>query len=249
MRKKTEDKPDNSAVSSQVRGETMAYAMQSGIFSIMANLYEPYLNLLIQKKYYQKYAAHDAEKYQRYGTYTQNLAGELVGDLTGAGTLFAAELSAPEQLHRFTRGARRFIDPLFESVAHRVFYDEKNTPGYEQKMEEWKVFQERNFVRSGIIASAGMAGNLLTQKLWCHNPSPTHVIFLGKAATTMLTTALGLGVRFAFPDQMKGLDGWVSKRYLAPRLNDTEMGDSPKPSFAEKVTAQNTGVSQPMAHY
>lgn len=225
---------DTTTVSAQLRGETVAYALQSGAFSILANIYEPSIGQLVQKKYYQKYAK-DAPAHQRYGTYVQNLTGELVGDLTGAGTLILAESVAPETLHRFTRAARKAIDPLFTTVAHNVFFDEKGTPGYETRMEEWKVFQERNFVRSGIIASTGMVGNLLAQKLLVHNPSPSSVIFLGKALSSGVTTALGLSMRFAFPDQMKSLDSWISKKYLAPKLDEKKLDEEVGMSHASKA--------------
>ncbi len=243
MEEKTDDSHNSNTVSSHVRGETMAYALQSGAFSILANIYEPSIGLLVQKKYYQKYAK-DAPVHERYGTYVQNLTGELVGDLTGAGTLLLAESLAPETLHRFTRSARKVIDPLFTSVAHNVFFDEKGTPGYEKRMEEWKIFQERNFVRSGIIASTGMVGNLLAQKLLVHNPSPTGVIFLGKALSTSVTTTLGLAVRFAFPDQMKSFDSWISKKYLAPKLNEKSLDDDTNTSHVSKLN-NSTNNLQP----
>ena len=233
MEKKTDSPQDNNTVSAQVRGETVAYAMQSGLFSIGANIYEPYINLLVQKRYSKKHN-YDAPAGKRYGTYGQNLTGELVGDLTGAGTLILAEAVAPEALHRFTRGARKFIDPLFESVAHVVFCDEANMPDYDRKVEQWKTFHERNFVRSGIIASTGIAGNLLTQKLIMQNPSPTKVIFLGKALSTSITTALGLCTRFAFPNQMKSLDSWISKKYLAGKMEDKDLSVS-NGTFADKA--------------
>ena len=240
MEKKTDSPQDNNTVSAQVRGETLAYAMQSGAFSILANLYEPSINMLVQKRYAKKYN-YNAPTGQRYGSYGQNLAGELVGDLTGAGSLILAEAVAPEELHRFTRGARKFIDPLFESVAHIVFCDEAHLPGYENKVEQWKLFHERNLVRSGIIASTGMAGNLITQKLLMKNPSPSKVIFLGKALSTSITTALGLTMRFAFPDKMKGLDSWISKKYLAPKLQDKDLSES-NHSFADRV---HTSTEEP----
>ncbi|MFO0388889.1 MAG: hypothetical protein ACK502_04115 [Alphaproteobacteria bacterium] len=216
---------DTNTVSAQVRGETVAYAVQSGLFSLAANIYEPYISLLVQKKYANKYNF-DAPAHQRYGTYTQNFTGELVGDLAGASSLILAEAIAPEELHRFTRGARKMIDPLFTTVAHSVFADEKDTPDYQKHVDEWKTFQERNFVRSGIIASTGTLGNLLTQKLLLKNPSPAGVIFAGKAASTALTTAIGLASRFCFPDQMKSMDSWISKRYLVSHLEDKDLDEN-----------------------
>jgi hypothetical protein len=242
MTDKTDVPQDTSTVTAQVRGETVAYALQSGLFSLAANIYEPYVNLLVQKKYAKKYR-YDAPTGQRYGTYGQNLTGELVGDLTGAGSLILAEAIAPEELHRFTRGTRKLIDPLFTSVAHSVFNDEKGQPDYDKKVEQWKLFQERNFVRSGIIAGTGMAGNLITQKLLMRNPSPTGVIFAGKAISTAITTVLGLTARFTFPDQMKSMDSWISKRYLAPHLEDKELdGDNAETHVSTLRSQPQTGL-------
>jgi hypothetical protein len=202
-------------VSAQLRGETMAYAAQTGALSLFANVYEPWLNSRIQKHY----SSHSA-KPEAYGGYWKNFGGELAGDVTGFGSLMLAEMLFPEQLHSCTRKMRSWVDPLYSSVAHRVFADEKDSPDYAQKVDAWKTFQERNLVRSTIMAATGITGNVAAQKWVIHNESPTKVIFLGKLATTALTTALGLTARLAFPDGTKNVDRWMSTNIFAPMLDD-----------------------------
>lgn len=205
----------NNDIPAQLRGETVAYAVQSGVYNLGANFFEPYLNYRVQKYYAARPGAH--------GNYTQNLAGEFAGDIVGASTLILAEALIPDQLHTFIRAARGHIDPLYTSVAHAVFARECTQPDYEQKMEKWKTFQERSLVRSSIIAAAGIAGNVATQKLLIGNPSPAGLIFKGKLLSTALTTILGLGVRFAFPKQTHGMDKWMGKNLFAPLMEDREL--------------------------
>lgn len=207
------DDKKSAPVTAQLRGETMAYALQSAVLNLGANFFEPYINYRVQKHYSAKDGA---------GNYTQNLAGEFAGDIIGASTLMLAEAVCPEQLHACTRTLRSWVDPLYTSVAHRVFAKEKDSPDYEQKVEKWKTFQERNLVRSAIIATAGIAGNVATQKLVIGNPSPTRLIFAGKLVSTALTTTLGLSARLAFPEQMKGIDKWVGKNIFTPMLKDKD---------------------------
>lgn len=215
---------DPNTVSSQLRGETMAFALQSAFYNLGANFFEPYINYRVQKHYSKNDPSIS-------GNYTQNLAGEFAGDVIGASTLMLAEALAPEQLHAATRKLRSWVDPLYTSVAHRVFEKEKNSPDYEKKVEEWKTFQERNLVRSAIVATAGIAGNLATQKWVIGNPSPTKVIFAGKLISTALTTTIGLGVRLAFPQQMKSVDTWVGEKVFKPWLSDKKVeGDKSRPT-------------------
>lgn len=207
------------SVSAQLRGETMAYAVQSAVYNLGANFFEPYINYQVQKRYSGHGLAHNTA----HGNYAQNLAGEFAGDIIGASTLMLAEAICPEQLHAGTRRARSWIDPIYSSIAQKVFAKEKGSPDYEQKIDKWKTFQERNLVRSTIIATAGIAGNIATQKLVIGNPSPTKLIFAGKLVSTALTTAIGLGARMAFPERMKSLDTLVGKKIFKPLLNDKEI--------------------------
>jgi hypothetical protein len=205
-------------ISAELRGETMAYAVQHGIQSLLANFYEPYVNYLVQKQYAKgTHAGH--------GNYAQNFAGEIAGDLTGAATLILAESLAPKQLHACTRTMRSWVDPLYESVAHRVLAEHAGEPDYAQQVQSWKTFQERNLVRSAIMMTTGIAGNIAMQKA-LGNPSPMKLIFAGKLASSALTTGLGLATRMLFPAQTKQLDSWMSKRIFAPLLGDAKPGES-----------------------
>lgn len=197
----------------QLRGEIMAYAAQSALCSLGGNLVEPYINHRVQKRF----GPEDAVTHKvKFGSYGQNLAGEFAGDIAGAGTLMALEMLAPEMLHSNSRKLRKLVDPLYDSVAHRVFRSQEGSPDYQQKVDEWKTFQERNLVRSLIIATGGIAGNLAAQKLLIGNPAPTGLIFAGKLLSTSVTMGLGLCTRFAFPKQMDALDERLSKKYFEP---------------------------------
>jgi hypothetical protein len=213
----TADKSAPDVISAQLRGETMGYALQSGITNLVANIFEPYINYYIQQRYARQYTS----KPEAHGNYVQNLAGEMAGDLIGVGTLIAAEAMCPRALHSGMQTMREWVDPFYDSMARRVLAKEQAEPDFEQKVEKWKTFQERNLVRASIIAIAGVLGNVATQKIM-GNPSPTKLIFLGKIASTSLTTALGLTSRFAFPSQMRSVDKWVGKR-IAPLLQDKGM--------------------------
>jgi hypothetical protein len=220
-------------VPAEVRGEAMAFAVQSAVTNLGANFFEPYLGHRIQKRF----AAKGTDAAPKHGSYAQNLAGELAGDIIGASALILAEAVCPEQFHALARRARQFVDPLYDSVAHRAFASERDSPDYEKKVEEWKVFQERNLVRSAFIAGAGLAGNLATQKLLVRNPSPTSLIFAGKLASTAATTAIGLTLRIAFPEKTKQVDGWISNKVFRPLMNDRdkqEGTDSPPRSYFER---------------
>ncbi len=210
-------KEDPKVVSAQLRGETIAYAVQNGVTNLAGNFIEPYISYQVQKKY-------SHYNHSQHGNYTQNLAGEFAGDLAGAATLIAAELICPNTLHSCTRAVRRWIDPLYTSVAHAVLAKERDAPDYEQKIDTWKTFQERNVVRSAIMLVTGISANLATQKFIVKNPSPTKVIFLGNLVSSSLTTAIGLCARLAFPVQAKGLDNWMGKK-IAPWVEDKRLSD------------------------
>lgn len=206
-----------------LRGETIAYALQTGVMNVAANFFEPYISSRVQQRY---------GGTNQYGSYGQNLAGEFAGDLIGAGTLIVAEAACPDELHHCTRTLRRWVDPVYSVIAEKALAGEKNAPDYARKLEEWKMFQERNLARSTIMATAGLAGNIATQKFLVGNPSPTKFIFLGKLASTLVTTGLGLTVRFVFPEHMKKLDQRIGKR-LAPLLQQDT-------SHVEKLEQENT---------
>lgn len=232
------DNESKPAVPAQLRGETIAYAMQNGIINLAANFYEPYINYRIQ----QRYAGKDTPKPGTYGNYTQNLIGEFAGDLVGSATLILAETICPEQLHACTRAMRSWVDPLYEAAAHRVLAKEKDAPDYKEKVEHWKTFQERNLVRSAIMATAGIAGNIATQKMIVGNPSPTQLIFIGKLAGTAVTTTIGLTARFTCPDQMNNMDKWMGK-HIARWMGDKGIESQLPASHAEKLVKQNSELA------
>lgn len=220
-----EKTPQGMQVSAQLRGETIAYAVQHMVYNLGANFYEPYINHWRQKFYTSRHPG------QHFGSYKQNLGGELIGDVVGPGALIAAEIIAPTQLHGFMRGARRLVDPLYTTAAHWIFAKEKCEPGYEQKIEQWKTFQERNLVRETIITTTAIASNLASQKLLIKNPAPVSVIFTGKLLGASVTAALGLTTRLLFPERIKKMDQWLGKNIFAPMMED-------KTTHAGKVEAQ-----------
>lgn len=212
-------------VPTQLRAETIAYALQSGVCNIAANFFEPYIGYQIQKR------NHGAA--EKYGSYTQNLGGEFAGDLIGSGSLILAETICPNELHAGLKQARKLVDPLYASAAHIVLAKEKNSPDYQQKVDKWKTFQERNLVRSGLMAITGIAGNIATQKLLLENPSPTGLIFKGKLLSTAVTTGIGLCSRLVFPKQMGALDKWIGKEIVP--LIETEAETAAKATHARKL--------------
>lgn len=229
-------------VSPQLRAETIAYAVQCALHNLIANLYEPWIGSATQRYYARK----GKNPSVQYGSYLQNLGGEVAGDISGAGAMIIAEALIPERLHALTRCMRGWVDPLYTSVAHRVFDDQKDSPDYEAKVNEWKTFQERNLVRSAIMMTTGIAGNIAAQKLLLSNPSPTSVIFKGKLLSSALTTSLNLGSRFLFPERMKGVDEWLGKNVFAPMLSNTEISAGhidPSQSHVSKLQTQPTGSS------
>lgn len=228
---------DGIKVSPQLRGETIAYAVQNGVYNLAANFFEPYVGYRVQKHYANP-------RTHAYGSYSQNLAGEFAGDVSGSGTLIAAELLFPNQLHAFTRMARGWVDPFYTSVAHKVLARERNQPDYNEQVEQWKTFQERNLVRSLIMVPAAIAGNIGIQKA-IGNPSPGSVILKGKLASAALTTALGLTIRFAFPDQTKQADSWLSRHVFSPMLQNGQAGAV---SHTDKVLKQRDETPPPQVH-
>ena len=238
------DEKETPAVTAQLRAESIAYAVQTGVFNLAANFVEPYINYRIQ----QQHSIHNEPQHtgnnqpqhvggnqpqhaggnavhvdgahpEARGTYTQNLVGEFAGDLIGSSTLILAETLIPGPLHAFTRAARSLVDPVYTPIAHMVLAKDRFEPDHEERVEQWKTFQERNLVRSAIMATAGIAGNVLTQKYLVGNPSPTSLILKGKLLSTALTTATELGVRFAFPHHMGRLDKWMGGKF-APMMKD-----------------------------
>jgi hypothetical protein len=212
-----EAKTPDKTISAQLRAETIAYALQSGVLNLGANFFEPYVSYEVQKYYSHKTPGGKAPA---HGDYTQNLAGEFAGDLIGSSALILAEVLFPKQLHACTRTARSWLDPLYTSVAHHVLNKEKGAPDYEQQVKQWATFQEKSLVRSLIIASASIAGNVATQKLLIGNPSPSSIIFKGKLLSTALTTAAYLTSRLAFPKQMDKMDKWMGDNFLERMMKD-----------------------------
>ncbi len=223
--------PSGQPVSAQLRGETIGYAVQSIGYNLAGNLIEPYISYRIQQHYSGRHpSAHGG------GNYSQNVAGEFIGDFAGGAALIAAETCIPTQLHDFTRKARGWLDPFYDKIARNFLVHDCTDKEYEQKVNSWKVFQERNMVRSGLIATVGIAANVATQKWLLSNPSPTGVILGGKLASTAVTMALGLGARFAFPKQMNSMDQWMGK-VITPMIEEKEADSQNKPavSHVEKL--------------
>lgn len=231
-------------ITAQLRGETIAYAAQSGLFSIGANVFEPYIGYRVQR-----YVSDHQKSHPGYGSYAQNLVGEFAGDLIGCGSLILAETFIPEQLHNCTRKLRMMIDPVYDKLAKKAFAKEleRGNPDCKQNMEEWKVFHERNLVRSGMMAVTGIAGNVATQKLLLRNPASTTVIFAGKLASTAVTTGLGLTARMALPKQTKALDSWMSKKIFAPMLEDKFVANEPGEGAPPEQQLPNTTVNYAVA--
>ena len=232
------DKPK--PVSAQLRGETMGYAVQSIGYNLVGNLFEPYVSYRIQ----QRYSGSDAAHRDQHGSYTQNLAGELLGDVAGGAALIAAEAVCPTQLHDFTRKARDCIDPVYDKLAHVFLKKDCSDKEYKERVDAWKVFQERNVVRSAIIGVTGIVVNVAAQKLMLGNPSPTNVVLAGKLASTALSSALGLGARFLLPMQMNRIDQTMGK-VMAPMVGDAGTPEEPAAHYShvEKLEQQKEAAS------
>lgn len=203
-------------VSNQLRGEAMAFAAQSAVYTLAANTFEPYISYRVQRYY----ATRDPKHVEKFGNYSQNLAGELIGDLTGAATLVGLEAICPGPLHYFTRQFRYAVDPLYDAVAKFVFKDKKDDPNYQKEVNEWKLYQERNLARSLVVSIGGVAGNVAAQKYLVGNPSPTRLILLGKAASTTVSTGIGLVARMMFSKQTKAIDKYMAKTFFTPIMNN-----------------------------
>jgi hypothetical protein len=208
-------------VPDELRGDTISYAIQHVAHNALANFYEPAIDSYLQKRYYERHK----NGAQGYGNYSQNLAGQFVGDVVGGGALIAAELLIPNQLHTVTRAARRAIDPLYDSVARWVLADQRDKPDYQQQVLQWKTYQERSLVRSGIMTAAAVAGNVAVQKA-VGNPSPLKVVFGTKLISTAVTAVLTLTSRLMFPDQTRKLDNLINRKIVTPLLQQ-DAPDSP----------------------
>ena len=226
-------------VSNQLRGEAMAFAAQSAVYTLFANTFEPYISYRVQKHY----AERDPKHLEKHGNYSQNLAGELIGDLTGAGTLIAAEALCPGPLHYCTKQFRMAIDPLYDTVARWVFKDKKNEPDYQKTVNDWKLYQERTLARSLIVSVGGIAGNVAAQKYLVGNPSPTKLILLGKAASTAVSTSIGLVARMAFSKQTKAIDQYMAKTFFTPIINGDISAEELKKQHDEHAKAEAAAMS------
>ncbi len=216
----------NAPITPELRGETMAYALQSGLGHLAGNIYEPWIDYQVQKHY--------ARGTSKHGTYGQNFAGEVIGDVAGAAALIAAETLFPRELHGFLRRARSWCDPLYTGVARIALGQEACEPDFEQRIEKWKTFQERNLVRSGIIGVVGIAANVSSQKILLNNPSPTSVVFKGKLLSTAVSTGIMLTARMLFAKRMKQMDEWLGEKVFEPMLSQDAIhpvtGQQMKPS-------------------
>ena len=215
----TKKVPENE-VPMQLRSETIAYALQGGLGNMLPNFVEAGIG-----RQFQKYHSTHSADHPGYGQYPQLVISEFAGDAIGAGTLIGAELLFPKQLHMFTRKARSWIDPLYTSLGRSILSKDCSQPEFEQKVQDWKTFQEQNFVRSAIMGVARVGGNVAVQKTVMKNPSPSLIILEGKLLSTVLTTVFGLGVRFAFPKHMKDIDKWLAKNVVTPILDKDEGQD------------------------
>lgn len=203
------------AVAAQHRGDTMAFAVQQILYNIGGNFFEPYISSRVQRHYAEKHL-HQFKA----GSYAQNLGGDFAGDIIGGSSLMIAELVAPIQLHTATRAMRHAIDPIYTTIANHVFSGRENEPGFAERKEAWKLAQERSLVRSAMMMTGGVIGNIATQKYIIKNPAPAKIIFLGKLASSAVTNAVGLVVRAVFPEQTQGLDKWMSKNWFTPLFED-----------------------------
>jgi len=207
------------AVAPEHRGDTMAFAVQQVMYNLGGNFFEPYVSSHVQKHFAKN------NSHIKAGSYGQNLGGDFAGDIIGASGLMMAEVLAPVPLHTLTRKMRDMIDPVYSTIADHVFSGQKNDPNVAQQKEEWKVAQERSFVRGTLMAVGGITGNIATQKYIIKNPAPAHVIFLGKLASSTITTALGLAIRAVFPSKTQGMDKWMSKKIFTPMFEDKDSGE------------------------
>jgi len=234
------NKNGQQVISAQRRGETVAYALQTMVGNLAGNFFEPYVNHRIQKYYVGKHGGNA----KGYGSYTQNLAGELAGDIIDGSTLILAETLCPVALRQCTGVFKQCIDPLYTKAAKMAFAKDKDSPDYEQKMTQWKTYQERNLARSAIMVGAGIIGNIATQKLVVGNPAPARLILAGKMVSTSLVATLNLGLRLAMPDKTMQFDNWLGGK-IAPMLSDVPLiGVATKPrSHVAQLASQKAEQS------
>ncbi|MGE0754837.1 MAG: hypothetical protein AB7L92_06720 [Alphaproteobacteria bacterium] len=197
------------------RAENMAYASQSVLVNIAANVIEPKLN----EKWQGRYARNNPEFFnqpqgKRYGSYWQNFGGEIAGDVGGGMTLFLASAFAAAPTQAFIDFTGRLVHPIFQTLGHIAFKEQFNEPDYQAKVDKWSRFQERNFARALIVGAGGITANVAAQKFAFKNPSPAKVIFQGKLMTTGLTNSVMLGARIYAPQKMKDLDRRMGKKYF-----------------------------------
>jgi hypothetical protein len=230
-------------VSAQQRGETMAYAAQNLFFNGIGNFIESAINHRIQCAV----AGWDPKNPKPHGDYTQNTVGEFIGDGAGAVTLIALEAFCPEQYHDFSRKARSWVDPFYDKLARLTIKKDCPDNEYEAKVNEWKVFQERNLIRAGVVGTVGIAANIFSQKVLLNNKSPTSVIFAGKAVSTSLMLLTGLTARYAFPKQLQAIDEKIGT-VLAPMIDDdavpAKAADGQPASHVEALSAKRSQTAE-----
>ncbi len=232
------DKPKDAVkVSAQLRGDTISYALQHIVHNLAGNVYEPLIDSYVQHKYYD----HFKNGAQGYGSYKQNFIGQIAGDVGGGAALITAELLIPNQLHAFTRAARKAIDPVYDCFAHWALADQKQAPDYAEQVERWKTYQERSIVRSSIMMAAAMGANIATQKA-IGNPSPVKAIFGSRIVSMGVTTVLTLASRMFFPEGTRKFDKWVNDKVVQPLFSEELNGTGA--SHADKVLKQKQENAQ-----
>jgi hypothetical protein len=232
--------PGAVTVSAQLRGDTVSYALQHMVSNLAANIYEPWIDSRVQKKYYD----HFKNGTHGYGSYKQNFIGQIAGDVGGGAALITAELLIPNQLHTFTRAARKAIDPVYECFAHWALADQKQAPDYAEQVERWKTYQERSIVRSAVMMTAAMGTNIATQKA-IGNPSPVKAIFGSRVVSMAVTTAITLVSRLLFPEQTRKFDKWVNNKVVQPLFAD-EL-DSPGTAYSDKILKEKQKNAQSLS--
>lgn len=181
------------------------YAESQNLFDLGSRLFEPYVNHRVQQHFAR-------QGHYKAGTYMQNLAGEIAGDVVGIAALTSAERLFPKQMQRTTDYAEQLLDPIYDPLAEKLFEpccDDKN---YDQRVDEWKKDQQAELIHAGVAASASVTGNVFAQKKIFRNPAASSAIFKGKMASTSLTTLLGLSMGFALPGASSFVDTLVNEK-------------------------------------
>lgn len=220
--------PNNQTQADQLRAENMAYAAQSVVFNLAGNLYEPVIQSWVQKRY-----AMEQGTPKQAGSWFQNVAGEFFGDVGGSTGLFLASSLVPDATQGFINSVGRMVHPVFHTVGHAVFKDQFNEPDFQAKVDKWTTFQERNFARSLIVMAGNISANIAAQKYAIRNPSPAHIIFKGKLASTGVTSALNMGLRLFAPQKMKDFDAKLGRKYFT---TDDEPHEHVKPALPTDLT-------------